>query len=173
MSTIQPTDIGQEQFMRTAPDTADAKSVAAAIRRSRHASGCGRSDLLLHSWCCCSSVLASQSPFFCRGRFTIQRSPMRYREPVSQYKAGAETGFLDDETFNALAADLKANQQQGNISEFAKSLNARLPGARSQILKTAAHSTRKACQIPHRSLNPFRSGPVPPHGRRLRIAGMH
>ncbi|TIT55986.1 MAG: ABC transporter permease, partial [Mesorhizobium sp.] len=34
------------------------------------------------------------------------------------------------------AADLKDNQVKGTAYELAKSLNARLPGARSQVLKT-------------------------------------
>ena len=43
----------------------------------------------------------------------------------------------DDATFEALAADIKQNKANGTLPEFAKSLNARLPGARSQILKTS------------------------------------
>ncbi len=39
--------------------------------------------------------------------------------------------------FHALATDLIADASAGNLYEFAKSLNARLPGARSQILRTA------------------------------------
>ncbi|OCC04869.1 ABC transporter permease [Labrys sp. WJW] len=44
-------------------------------------------------------------------------------------------GVPGDETFQALAADLKDAAGAGSINEFAKSLNTRLPGARSQILR--------------------------------------
>jgi len=42
-----------------------------------------------------------------------------------------------DDVFAALEADLKQDQAKGSIFEFAKSLNSRLSGARSQVLKTA------------------------------------
>ncbi|TIW32679.1 MAG: ABC transporter permease, partial [Mesorhizobium sp.] len=45
-------------------------------------------------------------------------------------------GLPVDDGFAALAADLKDNQVKGTAYELAKSLNARLPGARSQVLKT-------------------------------------
>jgi putative spermidine/putrescine transport system permease protein len=45
-------------------------------------------------------------------------------------------GLPDDAAFTALAADLRDNQAKGTAYELAKSLNARLPGARSQVLKT-------------------------------------
>ncbi|TIX35045.1 MAG: ABC transporter permease, partial [Mesorhizobium sp.] len=45
-------------------------------------------------------------------------------------------GLPGDAAFLALAADLRDNQARGTAYELAKSLNARLPGARSQVLKT-------------------------------------
>lgn len=47
----------------------------------------------------------------------------------------SKDGVPGDETFQALAADLKDAAGAGSINEFAKSLNTRLPGARSQILR--------------------------------------
>jgi len=45
-------------------------------------------------------------------------------------------GLPSDQAFTALAEDFKENQANGTAYELAKSLNARLPGARSQVLKT-------------------------------------
>lgn len=42
-----------------------------------------------------------------------------------------------DDSFAALLADLKAGQANDTVYELAKRLNSRLPGARSQVLKTA------------------------------------
>jgi len=42
----------------------------------------------------------------------------------------------DDAVFAALVADLRQDQANGTAFELAKALNARLPGARSQVLKT-------------------------------------
>ena len=46
-------------------------------------------------------------------------------------------GLPTDPVFSALASDLKENQANGTTADLAKSLNARLPGARSQVLRTA------------------------------------
>jgi len=45
-------------------------------------------------------------------------------------------GVPGDAAFAALGEDFKENQAKGTAYELAKSLNARLPGARSQVLKT-------------------------------------
>ena len=45
-------------------------------------------------------------------------------------------GLPGDDAFAAMAADLRENQAKGTAYELAKAVNARLPGARSQILKT-------------------------------------
>jgi putative spermidine/putrescine transport system permease protein len=47
------------------------------------------------------------------------------------------SGVPDEPVFLAFAADMKAAQAAGAVQEFAKSLNARLPGARSQVLRIA------------------------------------
>jgi putative spermidine/putrescine transport system permease protein len=46
-------------------------------------------------------------------------------------------GVPDEPGFRAFAADLKEAQTAGAVYEFAKSLNTRLPGARSQVLRAA------------------------------------
>ena len=46
-------------------------------------------------------------------------------------------GVPDDAVFAALANDLRHDQEQATVANLAKSLNIRLSGARSQILKTA------------------------------------
>ncbi|SDR39988.1 putative spermidine/putrescine transport system permease protein [Rhizobiales bacterium GAS113] len=49
-------------------------------------------------------------------------------------------GVPGEPVFLALAADLKEAQAAGTVYEFAKSLNTRLPGARSQVLRTARNA---------------------------------
>jgi putative spermidine/putrescine transport system permease protein len=50
------------------------------------------------------------------------------------------SGVPDDAAFLAFAADLKEAQAQGSVQEFAKSLNTRLSGARSQVLRIARNA---------------------------------
>jgi putative spermidine/putrescine transport system permease protein len=54
----------------------------------------------------------------------------------AQLKAWSGEGMPPDETYAALADDLVQIQADGRIYELAKTLNSRIPGARSQILKT-------------------------------------
>jgi putative spermidine/putrescine transport system permease protein len=54
------------------------------------------------------------------------------------------SGTPEEPVFQAFAADLKAAQTAGAIYEFAKSLNARLSGARSQILRIARNAQNQA-----------------------------
>ncbi len=49
-------------------------------------------------------------------------------------------GVPDEPVFLAFAADLKEAQVQGKVQEFAKSLNTRLSGARSQVLRIARNA---------------------------------
>jgi putative spermidine/putrescine transport system permease protein len=51
-------------------------------------------------------------------------------------------GVPDEPVFLAFAADLKEAQAQGSVQEFAKSLNTRLSGARSQVLRIARNAGR-------------------------------
>jgi len=65
--------------------------------------------------------------------------------PRTALALGQSSGDPPDEAaFAALQADLTQAQAQGSIFEFAKSLNSRLPGARSQVLKTARRLTSGA-----------------------------
>jgi len=137
MSTVQPTDMDQEKLIRTPPYTADTKSVSAAIRRSQarerlrsFALATPLLALLLLSFGIPIAILLSKAVY----DPTIANALPLTSAAMQSWN---ESGIPDDKTFEALAADLKASQQEGNLPEFAKSLNARLPGARSQILKTA------------------------------------
>ena len=60
-------------------------------------------------------------------------------------------GVPGEPVFLAFAADLKEQQVQGSVQEFAKSLNTRLSGARSQVL----HTARNAGQDQAASKAPF------------------
>ena len=65
---------------------------------------------------------------------SISRALPRTAETLRQAATEDPPG---DEVFAALEADLKEDQARGTVFEFAKSLNSRLSGARSQVLKTA------------------------------------
>jgi putative spermidine/putrescine transport system permease protein len=52
-------------------------------------------------------------------------------------RAWSGAGVPDDAAFASLAADLKEDQASDRLYEFAKSLNGRLPGARSHVIKAA------------------------------------
>ena len=127
----------QERLVRAAPTAADTRSVAAAIRRSQArerlralALATPLLVLLLLSFGIPIAILLSRAVY----DPTIANALPQTSAAMENWNG---TGIPDDATFAALAADLKTNQQAGKIAEFAKSLNARLPGARSQILKTA------------------------------------
>jgi putative spermidine/putrescine transport system permease protein len=51
-------------------------------------------------------------------------------------------GVPGEPVFVALASDLKEASKAGTVYEFAKSLNTRLPGARSQVLRTARNAAQ-------------------------------
>jgi putative spermidine/putrescine transport system permease protein len=55
-----------------------------------------------------------------------------------------DAGVPGEPVFLALAADLKAAQAAGVVYEFAKVLNTRLPGARSQVLRAARIAGQEA-----------------------------
>ncbi|TIV96500.1 MAG: ABC transporter permease, partial [Mesorhizobium sp.] len=57
-------------------------------------------------------------------------------------------GLPGDAALAALAADLSENQAKGTAYELAKSINARLPGARSQVLKTVRKLENAGAQPP-------------------------
>ena len=56
---------------------------------------------------------------------------------IAALRVDDATGVPSEPVFSAFAADLKEAQAAGAIYEFAKTLNTRLPGARSQVLRVA------------------------------------
>jgi putative spermidine/putrescine transport system permease protein len=56
---------------------------------------------------------------------------------IAALRQDSGAGVPDEPVFVAFAADLKEAQAAGAVYEFAKSLNTRLPGARSQVLRAA------------------------------------
>lgn len=56
---------------------------------------------------------------------------------IAALRLDSAAGVPAEPVFLAFAADLKEAQGAGGIYEFAKTLNARLPGARSQVLRVA------------------------------------
>ena len=71
---------------------------------------------------------------------------------ISALRQDSGAGVPGEPVFSALAADLKQAQAAGTVSEFAKALNTRLPGARSQVLRAARmasqdQATRKEAMI--------------------------
>jgi putative spermidine/putrescine transport system permease protein len=61
---------------------------------------------------------------------------------VAALRQDSGAGVPGEPVFLALAADLKQAQAAGAIYEFAKALNTRLPGARSQVLRAARIATQ-------------------------------
>jgi len=59
---------------------------------------------------------------------------------IAALRADSGAGVPDEPVFLAFAADLKEAQAQGGVQEFAKSLNTRLSGARSQVLRIARNA---------------------------------
>jgi putative spermidine/putrescine transport system permease protein len=68
---------------------------------------------------------------------TIANTLVRTSAALQQEKG---SDVPDEAVFLAFAADLKEAQAAGTVYEFAKSLNTRLPGARSQVLRTARNA---------------------------------
>ena len=61
---------------------------------------------------------------------------------VAALRQDSGAGVPGEPVFLALAADLKQAQAAGAVYEFAKTLNTRLPGARSQVLRAARIATQ-------------------------------
>ena len=61
---------------------------------------------------------------------------------VEALRQDSGAGLPGEPVFLALAADLKHAQAAGAVYEFAKALNTRLPGARSQVLRAARIATQ-------------------------------
>jgi putative spermidine/putrescine transport system permease protein len=86
--------------------------------------------LLIFSFCAPIAALLSRAVY----EPTIANALPRTTAALRQ-DGGA--GVPDEPVFVAFAADLREAQAAGTLYEFAKSLNTRLPGARSQVLRTA------------------------------------
>jgi putative spermidine/putrescine transport system permease protein len=56
---------------------------------------------------------------------------------IAAVRQDTGAGVPDEAVFRAFATDLKDGQAAGAVYEFAKNLNTRLPGARSQVLRAA------------------------------------
>jgi len=115
MSTVQPTNMDQGQFF-TAPNAADTRSVAAAIRRSQarerlrsFAIATPLLALLLLSFGIPIAILLSRAVY----DPTIGNA-LPLTSAAMQSWSG--NGIPDDKPLQALAADLKASQQNGNLS---------------------------------------------------------
>jgi putative spermidine/putrescine transport system permease protein len=63
---------------------------------------------------------------------------------IAALRQDSGAGVPEEAVFRALATDMKDGQAAGTIYEFAKNLNTRLPGARSQVLRLS----RLAAQDP-------------------------
>ena len=61
---------------------------------------------------------------------------------IAALRQDSRAGVPGEPVFLALAADLKQAQAAGAVYEFAKALNTRLPGARSQVLRVARIATQ-------------------------------
>ena len=61
---------------------------------------------------------------------------------VAALRQDSGAGVPGEPVFLALAADMKQAQAAGAVYEFAKALNTRLPGARSQVLRAARIATQ-------------------------------
>jgi putative spermidine/putrescine transport system permease protein len=59
---------------------------------------------------------------------------------IAALQQESRRGVPDEPVFLAFAADLKEAQAQGTVYELARSLNIRLPGARSQVLRVARNA---------------------------------
>ncbi|MEF0942650.1 ABC transporter permease [Rhizobium sp. BR 362] len=158
MSTIQPNDISQNRFMqkRDGGETVDAKLLISAIRQSQARERLR--SLALAAPLLVLLVLSFGIPIVALLSRAVYDPTIANALP--QTGAAMETwngtDVPDDKIFAALAADLKMVQQNGTIAEFAKSLNARLPGARSQVLKTSrALDKQGVVDVDVMKANPF------------------
>ncbi|EHH09883.1 ABC transporter permease [Mesorhizobium amorphae] len=137
MTAIPPSELDRPALARgrSAAD-ADLRSVSAAIRRAEF--GDRLRSLALAAPLLVLLALSFGIPIvLLLSRAVYDPTIANALPQTSQALSGwSGSGLPDDAAFLALAADLKDNQAKGTAYELAKSLNARLPGARSQVLKT-------------------------------------
>ncbi|RRI01366.1 ABC transporter permease [Mesorhizobium tamadayense] len=138
MSALQPSEVDRPALARgrSAAADADRKSVSAALRRAEF--GDRLRSLLLAAPLLVLLALSFGIPIvllLSRAVYdpTIADALPRTAAALSGWNG---QGLPADDAFTALASDLKDDQVKGTAYELAKSLNARLPGARSQVLKT-------------------------------------
>ena len=62
---------------------------------------------------------------------------------IAALRQDSGAGVPGEPVFVALATDLKEAQAAGTLNEFAKALNIRLPGARSQVLRAARYAAQR------------------------------
>ncbi|TPI85256.1 ABC transporter permease [Mesorhizobium sp. B2-8-9] len=137
MSAFQPSEIDRPTLARdrSAAD-ADLKSVSAALRRAEL--GDRMRSLLLAAPLLVLLALSFGIPIVLLLSRAVYDPTIADALPKTTAALAGWNGqgLPGDDAFAALAADLKENQAKGTAYELAKSLNARLPGARSQVLKT-------------------------------------
>lgn len=137
MSALQPSELDRPTLARdrSAAD-ADLKSVSAALRRAEF--GDRLRSLLLAAPLLVLLALSFGIPIVLLLSRAVYDPTIADALPKTTAALAGWNGqgLPGDDAFAALAADLKENQAKGTAYELAKSLNARLPGARSQVLKT-------------------------------------
>jgi putative spermidine/putrescine transport system permease protein len=137
MSALQPSELDRPTMARdrSAAD-ADLKSVSAALRRAEF--GDRMRSLLLAAPLLVLLALSFGIPIVLLLSRAVYDPTIADALPKTTAALAGWNGqgLPGDDAFAALAADLKDNQAKGTAYELAKSLNARLPGARSQVLKT-------------------------------------
>ncbi|BCH08763.1 ABC transporter permease [Mesorhizobium sp. 131-3-5] len=137
MSALQPSELDRPALARGRPAAgADPKTASAAMRRAEF--GDRLRSLALAAPLLLLLALSFGIPIvllLSRAVYdpTIADALPRTSQALADWNG---QGLPADAAFIALAADLSENQAKGTAYELAKALNARLPGARSQVLKT-------------------------------------
>lgn len=163
MSALQPSELDRPALARgrSAADP-DMRSVSAALRRAEF--GDRLRSLALAAPLLVLLALSFGIPIvllLSRAVYdpTIANALPRTTVALADWNG---QGLPADDAFAALAADLKDSQAKNTAYELAKSLNARLPGARSQVLKTVRKLGDSAAQPPLEIMKsvPFWSAPT-------------
>ena len=130
------TNAGQVAASSMVSPKEDARRIAAEIRRSQF--GERARAFALAAPLLILLVVSFAVPIFLLLSKAIYDPTISQDLPTAsvQLKQWPGQGLPPDETYAALADDLIRIQADGRIYELAKSLNSRIPGARSQILKT-------------------------------------
>lgn len=137
MSALPPSELDRPVLARgRSTADADLKSVSAALRRADF--GDRLRALALAAPLLVLLALSFGIPIVLLLSRAVYDPTIANALPQTSQALGSWSGqgLPDDAAFTALATDLRDNQAKGTAYELAKSLNARLPGARSQVLKT-------------------------------------